>query len=1385
VNLPTGEHGSSQVAQRLLKLISRITLDEFRWQDSRYSSDSRLGRELLYLIANDDWIRTTTEMLDVSRSYAVDARIAIDVDLDRISHEAFHEDTGQIWLPLFTTIGGGVHQENAALTVTDANGTELAPVPQADVRHQIAAALAEIMVNFAFARLPVTASPNLAARRPAAGRDQRLLLSAALFRLLSGETGEETVPSAPMRGTDRLSQAKIQLTWLLRPYVVELTDPTRQHAGRLAERAARIIEALTGVVVVVVGMDRRRSPAILNVTAPSRALELTSRQPWLVRWLALLRPRAHIRIDLLLPSADADRRIQVNLPDGVSIDTRRTQAPTQGLWIRSGPPADARHLSELVTQLRQEQDPQVRRCLADLAVAKADTLAETLRQHYVVPTRVLSGDDDALLSVTPDELADSTQQARSHLAKVRAALDAVADGASTDELAAVWGEGIPLRRSLLLGTATDSDEPRRLNGRVRHIESGSQRITPDYARINVPVYVPEGNSGPVARFAGIMSALLMTAVLALFITRLSHPSTPAPSAEAIASVLTLFAVILFTRLEIPDRSTLRGLLSFAGTSLVVMVLMPTVLLGILIAFNSTGWTPVVDSIVTLSAQVVFLFMLSWGPFAPGAGTNSRPARVLSTYAAGLGYAKAGVLRSEWWRSTTAGALVTGREAHAYVVWEHSGIRQRIREQVQTQPSLHKLLGTAAVRARAQGQIQSLTSRIGMERTGNRVTETGEVEETGEPPSEWPPNLLALLRSGTAREALTFLVFREPPEDWPPPGGVRVPIDPDRLAPIDEALEPLDIWVGVGREHEFAMVKDHAIVTVLDCATGGGLALVDIQMPAPPPVGADTGCLWARFRLGVHDTEMERLGSFLSALRLRLEEDAAARRLLVRTTPQGTIRGIPISDAVAAPSPGDTPVLAQDLDVVAIAVNNGQATATARDWRVLAICADAHDGIERRILASLARAEPHLRLAAVSHAVLHGTTVLLMLCRDPDGGAGASLPETFAADLPGAGVQVVVDEWQSSRDLGQNAPEPLLRVHAWSQDRPGMLMDVLNSLRPALRATLPGDPYGAVWHALLTVAAGRATNARFTIRLRVAEETVEHWGGAEYGEIERDARSRALQKATERQSDGIEYGDAENTVITVNLIRALRLVGLEQVAVHPGDHRQRDALGADRGADPGVGAAAEALGVHLLHHRGHPVVALGLALRHQPEVGDLRRGEQHRGRVRAGGGAGAAADAGGRVERRGGVLVRHRDRRRLGCRTGGRAHVPARLDDPVERGTVHDEVPEHRERPRAPRLDDDRVTVVEVPHVQLAGGGGLLRAVRGAVDDHRAHAADALAAVMVERDRVAPLADETLIEQVHHLEERHVRLDPVDVVVGEPASLARGMLPPDADRQLHL
>ena len=62
--------------------------------------------------------------------------------------------------------------------------------------------------------------------------------------------------------------------------------------------------------------------------------------------------------------------------------------------------------------------------------------------------------------------------------------------------------------------------------------------------------------------------------------------------------------------------------------------------------------------------------------------------------------------------------------------------------------------------------------------------------------------------------------------------------------------------------------------------------------------------------------------------------------------------------------------------------------------------------------------------------------------------------------------------------------------------------------------------------------------------------------------------------------------------------------------------------------------------------------------------------------------------------------------------------------------------------------------LERPHVQLAGGGDL-GAVRLAVDHQAAHAADALAAVGVERDRLLALLVELLVEDVEHLEERHV------------------------------
>ncbi len=136
------------------------------------------------------------------------------------------------------------------------------------------------------------------------------------------------------------------------------------------------------------------------------------------------------------------------------------------------------------------------------------------------------------------------------------------------------------------------------------------------------------------------------------------------------------------------------------------------------------------------------------------------------------------------------------------------------------------------------------------------------------------------------------------------------------------------------------------------------------------------------------------------------------------------------------------------------------------------------------------------------------------------------------------------------------------------------------------------------------------------------------------------------------------------------------------------------------------------------------------------------------------------------------------------RAAGRGgDVPAGADDPVERGPVHHQVLDHRERRRPPRLDVDGVAVLEVPHVQLAGGGAL-GAVRPAVDDHAAGAADPLAAVVVEGDGGVAAQDQLLVEGVQHLQEGHVGADPADLVGGHRAGRVGARLAPDPEGEVH-
>jgi hypothetical protein len=87
-----------------------------------------------------------------------------------------------------------------------------------------------------------------------------------------------------------------------------------------------------------------------------------------------------------------------------------------------------------------------------------------------------------------------------------------------------------------------------------------------------------------------------------------------------------------------------------------------------------------------------------------------------------------------------------------------------------------------------------------------------------------------------------------------------------------------------------------------------------------------------------------------------------------------------AEAQAAPAPL---VLASDLDVVASSGIGGTESLSAKTWRVMAIGADWHGGIESEILDSL---DPDLKLAGLTAAILHGKAILLLLAHRQVGAA---------------------------------------------------------------------------------------------------------------------------------------------------------------------------------------------------------------------------------------------------------------------------------------------------------------------------------------------------------------------------------------------------------------
>lgn len=1219
------------VAFRLDYMVSQITPEEFRWQDANYDRDSALGRELLFLIADSQWARATSETIDIARSDTIETTIKIDVDFDRITHEAFRGRTGRLWLPVLVLppLQQRLPEPDpfSTLTVTDASGTRLSTLPNADVRHRIAAALTEIIVNMAEARLPDVGGPDFSA-----DRDHQLMLSAAIYRLLRSEHVPTAVMTreVPARQVvdgplPRFGRVRRELGDLLEYYSKLLTGTGASGqedavgAGRsavtrlLTERAIRVLRAFAESAVVVVAAERGHTPTVLTVTVPSRALHLApsgdadlagpavaGARRWarLVSWRWLrpsnwILPRASLRIDLLLPSADADRQVQVNLPDGVSPDPSRPLRRRAELVIRTGQPLPASQLTELMSQLTSASDdwpPTLYQCLADLAGAKADAARESLRDH-----RVGAALGESAMSAS--ESSSATRVFRERLNTLDAALYGISAqnqvAGARCRLSAAWQGGNWLQVPMQRRTSTDTVSPDVVVARARMIEDASQRAAPTEARIHVHVAVTDSVYFSTARLSGWMSTLLMTVVLVFFLFgQALSISSEQVSAEVLAFVLTLFSAVQAGRLERADRSTIRGLLAPAGNPLILASILPTVVLAVALAFSRSAEWATAWAVACIAGQQLLLWwqwLLLRRALARGIqrADGVQPRSSLVLYTETTDYSHTEVLHSRWWRSTTADALMVGRKAYGYVVWQHGTAHV-----LQAPQTLRSVLrgGRPAGESGSSPRIKAprlpwplgrpvqppagvpAPDLAGGGKPGTQPVDgpgpATEGADLGISPLEQPANVLALLRSGTGAQSLTFAVFRdEPKADWDcaPEDVIEVDLDPGRLAPFEEPTGVVGVFLGLGRGRGLLPVPDHPVTAVLRAAAQRGLTVLEVQLPVPAPAAAYADLQWARVQLGLRDGDVGRLAPFLGDVQQltvtaagqpqQADSQHAARPVVgVQTVSEGIPRILNPRFAAANPGPAAEQaeaartklVLASDLDVVAASGVHRDESATTETWRVMAICADWRSGIESEILNGL---DAELRLAGLTCATLHGKAVLLLLAHRPGGPDERDESRAAAAGSHGSdGVTVYLDTWQSRTDLGAAQRYPLLRVHMRTPDRPGATLEVLESLRETLEEMAPPGSLGErdwnVWYARVAVAAGNVALIQLTARLALDPATAppaggNHGGLADFSKIERHALALAASKmaAARRAHGSFDPGlDAPvDTVVSVGLV----------------------------------------------------------------------------------------------------------------------------------------------------------------------------------------------------------------------------------------------------------
>ena len=235
------------------------------------------------------------------------------------------------------------------------------------------------------------------------------------------------------------------------------------------------------------------------------------------------------------------------------------------------------------------------------------------------------------------------------------------------------------------------------------------------------------------------------------------------------------------------------------------------------------------------------------------------------------------------------------------------------------------------------------------------------------------------------------------------------------------------------------------------------------------------------------------------------------------------------------------VLTSDLDITYPAANLKE-SADAHTWRVLTFCSDARSNIESDIVNKLADATgQQLQLVGLTYALLHGMAIMKITVHepenyaDPDGGLDGKLNQD-----PGRKLQLLVNEKLSRNELAPPTEYPLLRVHFRWRDRPGAILNVLDSLNKALmdESSKMNEDQWSVSYARTQAPAGGAAVARLTLRIHLPPDDLRSWS-QDSQDIERKVRMRAAIGAiTGRHANSVgdESDIPEDPVISVNVIR---------------------------------------------------------------------------------------------------------------------------------------------------------------------------------------------------------------------------------------------------------